>query len=211
MKIALLLYDGLTTLDIVGPYETLCRLPGVDLVFVAKTAGEVRVDTGRLGLVADHALADVANPDVVVVPGGGRGTLAAAADAEILDWLRAAHEGTRFTTSVCTGALVLGAAGLLEGLRATTHWAAREMLDGYGARYQEERIVREGRIMTAAGVSAGIDMGLLLAAELAGEDVAKATQLAIEYDPQPPFDCGSRAKASDEIVALALAALSEDQ
>lgn len=203
MQLAFLLYEGLTTLDIIGPYEVLCRLPGADVRFVAKKAGPLRVDTGALALVADHALADVPAPDVFVVPGGLAGTFAAAQDPEITGWIRKAHETTRFSTSVCTGALILGAAGLLEGRPATTHWAAAELLERYGARYQRERVVRSDRIVTAAGVSAGIDMALTLVAELAGPDHARATQLAIEYDPQPPFAAGSPEKAGEAIVELA--------
>lgn len=210
MQLALLLYEGLTTLDIIGPYETLCRLPDIDVCFVAKKAGEIRVDTGKLGLVADHALAGVTSPEILVVPGGGRGTIAASQDSEIVDWVRGVHERTRFTTSVCTGSLILGAAGILEGLEATTHWAAKSALEQYGAKYSEQRVVRAGKVMTAAGVSSGIDMGLTLAAEIAGEDAARAMQLAIEYDPQPPFDAGSPAKAGEAIAAMALAELAKD-
>ncbi len=203
MQLAFLLYEGLTTLDIIGPYEILCRLPGADVRFVAKQPGPLRVDTGALALVADHALADVPSPDVFVLPGGMAGTFAASQDPEIIGWIKKAHESTRFSTSVCTGALLLGAAGLLEGRTATTHWAAAELLERYGARYLRERVVRNDRIFTAAGVSAGIDMALALAAELAGPDQARAIQLAVEYDPQPPFAAGSPEKAGEAIVELA--------
>ena len=159
MQLAFLLYEGLTTLDIIGPYEVLCRLPDADVRFVAKKAGPIRVDTGALALVADHALCDVPTPDVFVVPGGGAGTFAAARDAEILDWLTQAHEQTRFSTSVCTGSLLLGAAGLLKGGPATTHWAAAELLAQYGATYTAERVVRCGRIFTAAGSRRGSTWG----------------------------------------------------
>ena len=207
MQLAFVLYEGLTTLDIIGPYEILRMLPDADVRFVAKRPGAIRVDSGALALVADHALADVPSPDVFVVPGGMAGTFAAARDPEILAWLRVAHERTRFSTSVCTGALLLGAAGLLEGGPATTHWAAADMLAQFGATYTPERIVRRDKIFTAAGVSAGIDMALALAAELAGPEQARAIQLAVEYDPQPPFAAGSPVKAGDEIVELARGAL----
>lgn len=207
MQIAFLLYEGLTALDVVGPYDVLSRLPGVDVRFVALAPGEYKTDTGTLGLTAAHALADVPSPDVFVVGGGLEGTLRAARDETILAWLRGAHETSQFSTSVCTGSLILGAAGLLSGLEATTHWAAKEMLTAHGATYVAERVVRRGKIFTAAGVSAGIDMALTLAAAIAGDDAARAIQLGIEYDPQPPFDSGSPANATPELMQLALAGL----
>jgi putative intracellular protease/amidase len=209
MQIAFLLYDQLTTLDIIGPYEVLCRLPEADVRFVAKAPGEIRVDTGALGLVADHALADVPSPDLFVIPGGTRGTFAAAGDDEILGWVRTAHAGSRYSTSVCTGSLILGAAGLLAGLPATTHWAAKDLLEQHGAEYRSERVVPAGKIVTAAGVSSGIDMALHLVGEIAGADVARGVQLAIEYDPQPPFDAGSPEKAGEKIVRAALTELAK--
>jgi putative intracellular protease/amidase len=207
VQIAFLLYEGLTALDLIGPYEVLCRAPGADVRFVAKQPGAIRVDTGAFSLGTDHGLADVPHPDVFVIPGGTAGTFAAAKDEKILAWVREAHAHSRFSTSVCTGSLILGAAGLLEGLGATTHWAAASMLEQYGARYTEQRVVREGRVVTAAGVSAGIDMGLYLLGELQDADHARVTQLAIEYDPQPPFDAGSPAKAGEALVQRALAEL----
>lgn len=203
MQIALLLYDRLTALDIMGPYEVLCRIPGVDLRFVAKRAGPIRVDTGALALVADHALADVPSPDVFVLPGGAAGTVAAMQDPEITGWVKGAHASSQWTTSVCTGALILGASGVLAGKRATTHWAADTMLEQLGATFSSERVVVDGKVMTAAGVSSGIDMALRLVAELCDDDHAKAIQLAIEYDPQPPFQAGSPEKAGDRILGLA--------
>ena len=150
-------------------------------------------------------MADVPRPDVFVIPGGTAGTFAAAKDEEILQWVRQAHAHSTYTTSVCTGSLILGAAGLLEGLEATTHWAAKSMLEQYGARYSEQRVVVAGKIVTAAGVSAGIDMALRLVGKIAGDELARVVQLAIEYDPQPPFDAGSPAKAGEEAVRNALA------
>ncbi|HYC00891.1 MAG TPA: DJ-1/PfpI family protein [Candidatus Limnocylindrales bacterium] len=194
MEICVVLYDHFTALDCIGPYEILSRLPGARLRFVAKKAGPVTADTGMLSIVAEAALKDVSRPDIFLVP-GGPGDEAAAHDAEIVDWLARAHETSKWSTSVCTGSVILGAAGILRGLDATTHWASVPRLESYGARYVHDRVVQRGKVVTAAGVSAGIDMGLTLAALEAGEDFAKMVQLGIEYDPQPPFDCGSPLKA----------------
>jgi putative intracellular protease/amidase len=201
MLITIPLYDRFTALDAVGPYEVLSRLPGAEVTFVAEEAGPVRTDTRALTLVAERALADVDACDVVVVP-GGPGTREMLEPQPLHDWLRAIDATTQWTTSVCTGALLLGAAGLLDGLEATTHWSAFDTLATLGARPTESRVVQQGKIVTAAGVSAGIDMALWLAAQIAGDEVAKAIQLGIEYDPQPPFDSGSVAKASPETKEL---------
>jgi transcriptional regulator GlxA family with amidase domain len=205
MRIAILIFDRLTALDAIGPYEVLSRLPGAELSFVATEPGPKRTDTGSLGVTADLALAEVAHPDVLLVPGGA-GSRPLMRDAEVLGWLRAAHETSTWTTSVCTGALVLGAAGILDGKRATTHWAFMDNLSELGATPVRERVVEDGKLITAAGVSAGIDMALVLAARIAGEAVAQAIQLGIEYDPQPPFDSGSLSKASSEVIELVRAA-----
>jgi putative intracellular protease/amidase len=202
MDVAIPIFDGITALDAIGPYEVLSRLPDTRVDFIAKEPGPKRTGNGMLTLIADRALSDVPHPEVVVVP-GGRGTRPLMRDQELLTWLRAAHESTQWTTSVCTGALLLGAAGLLDGLEATTHWRALGQLAELGAIPVSRRVVEQGKVITAAGVSSGIDMALTLAARLAGEDVARAIQLAIEYDPEPPFDSGSTDKASDEIVELA--------
>jgi transcriptional regulator GlxA family with amidase domain len=204
MQIAFLIYEGLTALDIVGPYEVLSQIPGADVRFVAKRPGSIKVDSGAFSIGTDHQLADVPRPGVFVVPGGVAGTFAAAKDPEILDWVREAHAHSRYSTSVCTGSLILGAAGLLKDTNATTHWAAKALLEQTGATYTEERVVVADKIITAAGVSAGIDMALYLMAELVGPDLAKVAQLSIEYDPDPPFDAGSPAKAGDAIVQRAL-------
>jgi transcriptional regulator GlxA family with amidase domain len=201
MQIAILIFDGLTALDAIGPYEVLSRLPGAELRFVAKQAGPKRTDTGALGVQADLALADLETPEIVVVP-GGPGSRPLMGDSEVLEWLRAAHGGSTWTTSVCTGALVLGAAGILEGKRATTHWAFLDRLPEFGAEPVTQRVVEDGKVITAAGVSAGIDMALTLASRLAGDQVAQTIQLGIEYDPDPPFDSGSPAKASEETIEL---------
>jgi transcriptional regulator GlxA family with amidase domain len=202
VRIAILIFDKLTALDAVGPYEVLSRLPGAELRFVAKERGLKRTDTGALGVSADLALYEFADPDVLLIP-GGEGNRPLLDDDEVLEWVRGAHETSTWTTSVCTGALVLGAAGILQGKRATTHWAFLDRLSGFGATPVSERVVEDGKVMTAAGVSAGIDMALTLAARISGEDVAKAIQLGIEYDPQPPFDAGSPANASPELLELA--------
>jgi putative intracellular protease/amidase len=199
MDIAILLYDRLTALDAIGPYEVLSRLPGASAKFVAVEPGPVSTDNGMLTLVAEGSLADANAPDIVLVP-GGPGEVAARAGGPALDWLRAVHETSIWTTSVCTGSLILAAAGLLRGKRATSHWLALEQLRELGAEPVSERVVFDGKIVTAAGVSAGIDMALTLAATIAGEEVAQAIQLGIEYDPQPPFDAGSPAKAPAAIV-----------
>jgi len=201
MKVAILVFEKLTALDAIGPYEVLSRLPGAEVQFVAKEAGLVRTDTGALGVSADRSIADTELPEILLVP-GGEGNRPLLTDEEVLDWVRAAHEGTTWTTSVCTGSLVLGAAGLLDGVRATSHWAFLDRLARYGAEATSERVVIDGKIVTAAGVSSGIDMALTLAAEIAGSEVAQAIQLGIEYDPEPPFDAGSPHKAPPAIVEL---------
>lgn len=199
MRIAILIFDRITALDAVGPYEVLSRLPGAELEFVAKEVGPKRTDTGRLGLLADRAIADVGEVDLLLVP-GGEGNRSLLADDEVLGWVRDVHATSQWTTSVCTGSLVLGAAGVLEGARATTHWAFLDALASFGAMPVSERVVIEGKVVTAAGVSAGIDMALALAREIAGPEVAQAIQLGIEYDPDPPFDAGSPGKAPEAIV-----------
>ncbi|MGH1503273.1 MAG: DJ-1/PfpI family protein [Acidimicrobiales bacterium] len=194
--VACVLYPRLTALDLIGPYEVLQRIPTLDPVFVGHQRGEIRTENGFLGLTVDATFDEVPTPDVIVVP-GGVGSRAMMTDDTILDWLRSAHATTTFTTSVCTGSLVLGAAGLLDGLTATTHWGTVSTLEKTGATYSTERVVEhlDERIITAAGVSSGIDMALRLVALLADDVAAQASQLMIEYDPQPPFDAGSVAKA----------------
>jgi transcriptional regulator GlxA family with amidase domain len=201
MDIAILLFDGITALDAVGPYEVLSRIPNANVRFVAPEPGPKRTDNGFLALNADHTLTEFPHPEIVLVPGGW-GHQAMMDHAAVLNWLRGAHQSSRWTSSVCTGSLVLGAAGLLRGLRATTHWTWMDDLGRLGATPVTERVVIDGKVITAAGVSAGIDMALRLAAIEAGEKFAQAIQLGIEYDPQPPFDCGSPAKAPPEAIEL---------
>ncbi|MGD3108387.1 DJ-1/PfpI family protein [Streptomyces sp. YGL11-2] len=200
MQIAILLYDRFTALDAIGPYETLGLLPGAEVVFVAERTGLHRSDKGSLGLVVDAALSDVTAPDVLVVP-GGPGQTALMEDGPLHDWIRAVDAGTTWTTSVCTGSLVLAAAGLLKGRRATSHWLALDQLPALGAEPTGERVVFDGKYVTAAGVSSGVDMGLALAGRIAGDFVAQTIQLGIEYDPQPPYDAGAPDKAPAEVVA----------
>ncbi|MFJ9114776.1 DJ-1/PfpI family protein [Streptomyces sp. NPDC102394] len=201
MQIAIVLFDGFTALDAVGPYETLGRLPDSETVFVAERTGPVRTDNALLAFTADRTLAEVPRPDVVVVP-GGPGQTGQMDNEALLDWIRAADATSAWTTSVCTGSLLLAAAGLLRGRRATSHWLALEELKRFGAEPTGERVVTDGKYVTAAGVSSGIDMGLALVGRIAGDFVAQAVQLGIEYDPQPPYDAGAPQKAPADVVEL---------
>ena len=205
MQVAIALFPRNTALDSIGPYEVLQRVPSIDVVFVGHTRGEVRTDNGMLGLTVDAAFDEVTEPDVLLVP-GGVGTRDLVDDEAMLDWVRGVHRRTLFTISVCTGSLVLAAAGLLDGLTATTHWAAQDLLGSLGAVYTPQRVVEHlpRRIITAAGVSSGIDMALRLVELLIDRQAAEACQLMIEYDPQPPFDSGDLAKASEATRLLAL-------
>jgi putative intracellular protease/amidase len=200
MQIAIPIYDGVTALDAIGPYEPLSRIPGVDMRVVGMTAGPVRCDTDVMSLVAEYPVDEVPRPDVIVVP-GGKGSRDADGDA-LLDWIRSVHETTKWTTSVCTGSLLLGKAGILDGLKATSHWIYLDMLRDYGAEPTLERVVEQGKVITAAGVSSGIDMALRLIQIEAGDELAQAIQLSVEYDPQPPVDAGSPEKAREQIVQL---------
>jgi len=205
MRVAIALFPRNTALDAIGPYEVLQRVPSIDVVFVGGRRGEVRTDNGMLGLMCDASFEEVTDPDVLLVP-GGVGTRALVRDEAMLDWVREVHRNTLFTTSVCTGSLVLAAAGLLDGLTATTHWSCQDMLGSLGAVFTPQRVVEHlpQRIITAAGVSSGIDMALRLVELLVDRQSAEASQLMIEYDPQPPFDSGSLAKASEATRLLAL-------
>ncbi|MFF1356077.1 DJ-1/PfpI family protein [Streptomyces sp. NPDC058297] len=204
MKIAIVLFDRFTALDAVGPYETLGRIPDADLTFVAERTGPVRSDTGRLAITADKALSELTDPDIVVVP-GGPGQTRQMENEVLLDWLRAADATSTWTTSVCTGSLLLAAAGLLDGRRATSHWLALDALKEFGAEPTGERVVVDGKYVTAAGVSSGIDMGLTLVGTIAGDEHAQTVQLFTEYDPQPPYDAGSPEKAPAHLVEKARA------
>lgn len=208
MKATILIFDGITALDAVGPYEVLRSVPGWRTEFVAKSAGEVRTEDGSLGLIADRPLAEATDPDIILVP-GGHGNRVLLRDEEVLSWLREVDARTTWTTSVCTGSLLLGAAGLLEGRRATGHWMSLDPLREFGAEPVVGRFVEDGKVITAAGVSAGIDMALYLVGREAGPKVAEAVQLGIEYDPDPPFDAGSPEKAPPAVVEAVRAARRE--
>jgi transcriptional regulator GlxA family with amidase domain len=208
MQIAILVFEKLTALDAIGPYEVLRSVPGWEVRFVGPTRGPVRTDSGALGLQADFALQEVTEPDIVLVP-GGEGNRPLMEDEAVLSWLRAVHSQSKWTTSVCTGSLVLAAAGLLEGKRATSHWLFLDQLSNLGADAVGGRYVVDGKLITAAGVSAGIDMALHLVSLELGPEVAQAVQLGIEYDPQPPFDAGSPQKAPQEIVDAVTAVAAE--
>lgn len=204
MQVAIVLYRGLTALDALGPYEVLRFLPDAEVRFVGHEVGPVVTDSGVLFLGVTHTFAETPEPDLVLVPGSAGATMQAMADEALTGWLRAVHEKTTLTTSVCSGSLVLGAAGLLKGRPATSHWMAMSALKTVGAQPQpDQRIVRDGKIVTAAGVSAGIDLALRVVADLAGDERAQMIQLAMEYDPQPPFDTGHTSKAPQHIRTLA--------
>jgi putative intracellular protease/amidase len=200
MQITIVLYDRFTVLDAVGPYQVLRRLPGAEVAFVAEQAGPVTDDAGSLRLLADATFTDVPEPDIVVVP-GGPGQSGQMDGGPLREWLLAADQHSTWTTSVCTGSLILAGAGLLTGRRATGHWLAMDELGRLGAKPVSERVVFDGKYVTGAGVSAGIDMALTLAGRIAGDEVAQAIQLGIEYDPQPPYNAGSPAKAPAQVVA----------
>ncbi len=210
MQIAIVLYPGFTALDFIGPYEVLRNLPDAEVRFVWHEPGPITADSGVLVVGATHSFDETPSPDLLLVP-GGMTTFEHARDEKLLAWVRQAHQGAAWTASVCSGSVILAAAGLLEGKRATSHWMALPTLKAFGVTtVGDERIVREGDIVTCAGVSSGIDLGLWLAGEIAGEGKAKAIQLAIEYDPQPPFDSGHLSKASAATKATAAAYLSRD-
>jgi len=199
MQIAIGLYPEFTALDAIGPYQVLSLLPGAEVVICAEQKGLLPDDNGLLVFDVSHTFDDVPSPDVLLVPGGIITRKVARDGGAIVDWIRKAHETTTYTTSVCTGSLLLGAAGLLEGKTATTHWLSYDALAEYGATPTEQRVVRDGKVVTAAGVSAGIDLALTLVGEMVGPEVAQALQLAIEYDPQPPYDAGAPSKAPADI------------
>ena len=207
MKIVFLFYEGMTALDAIGPHEVLCRLPKVTVLRVAQKAGPIHTSLGLI-LSADHSLSDVEEADILLVPGAGNAT-SLSHHPDILEWLRHIHAKTMWTTSVCTGSLILGAAGILSGLKATSHWAVMDRLKIWNAHPTHARIVEDGKVMTAAGVSAGIDMALMLTSKVAGEKVAQAIQLGIEYDPEPPFDVGSPEKADPAILQAVRARMME--
>lgn len=198
--VAIVLYDGFTALDAVGPYEVLVSLPDTQVHFIADQHGPVWTDTGQLGLVATATWDELPNPQIILIPGGS-GTMKATQNQALLNWLKGAHASSEWTTSVCTGAFVLGAIGILQGLEVTTHWGSRDYIQPYcGANYVAQRFIQQGKIITAAGVSAGIDMALFLAEQMSNTQTAQAIQLACEYDPQPPFSAGDWKEANVELI-----------
>ena len=199
MKIAALLFDKITILDLIGPIEALSWLPGAEIVWVGPRKGPVRAAPAGVSLQVEQSFDEMTSADVLVIP-GGPGVRPLLADEAALAWVRRMHATTQWTASVCTGSLLLGAAGLLDGLEATTHWNAAGALKGYGARYVEKRVVPQGKIVTSAGVSSGIDMALWLIGRIAGDEQARMVQLAIEYDPQPPYDSGAPSKVSADLL-----------
>lgn len=204
MQIAIVLYPGFTTLDAVGPYEVLHLMPDAEVRFVSDEPGPIVADSGVLVLGATHSFDETPNPDIVLVPGSTADTTTAMANKNLISWLQKVHQNTTLTLSVCSGALVLAAAGILDGHPATTHWIAQSALKQFGAKPRKnDRIVESGKIMTAAGVSSGIDLGLHIAMKLHGKEVAEKIQLLIEYDPMPPVDSGHPSKASKEVMAVA--------
>lgn len=207
MQAAFLLYEGFTPLDLIGPFQVLRATPGIEPVFVAEHPGRVASDGPPVALVAERSLDEVPSPGIVVVPGSLAGFQALLDNEKVLAWIRSTHSRARFVTSVCTGSLVLAAAGLLEGKPATTHWAARDLLPRFGAIPVTDRVVKTGKIIMSAGVSAGIDMALTLVADACGSQVAQAVQLTIEYAPEPPFNSGRKETAGADLVAAVSAGL----
>ena len=210
MQIAIVVYPGYTALDFIGPYEVLRNLPDAEVRFCWHEPGPVAADSGVLLVGATHSFAETPSPDIILVP-GGMTTFEHARDEKLLDWVRQAHQTAKWTASVCSGSVILAAAGLLKGKRATSHWMVVPMLKTFGVTpVSDERIVHEGDIVTCAGVSAGIDLAMWLAGQISGEGRARAVQLVIEYDPEPPFDSGHISKASTATKATATALLSKE-
>ena len=204
MKIAALIFDKITVLDIVGPTELLSWVPGAEIIWVGKETGPIRAAPTGLVLNVERTIDQVSSADVLIIP-GGPGVRLLLKDEKVLDWVRKIHATTKWTTSVCTGSLLLGAAGLLNGLEATTHWNSTPALESFGAKYREMRVIPQGKIVTSAGVSSGIDMALWLVGKIAGDDAAREAQLCIEYDPQPPYDAGAPTKVSPLVLEKARA------
>lgn len=211
MQVAIMLYPGFTALDFIGPYESLRWLPDVDVRFVWHEPGPIAADSHVLLVGATHSFDETPSPDIILIP-GGFATMEHARDEKVLDWVRRAHQTSTWTTSVCSGSVILAAAGVLDGKRATSHWAALPVLKTFGVQPvgDERVVVADDKTVTAAGVSAGIDLGLWLAGQIAGDAKARAIQLSIEYDPQPPYDSGHMSKASASTKALATAMMGKE-
>jgi putative intracellular protease/amidase len=208
MKIAALIFDKITVLDIVGPIEVLSWVPNSEIIWVGKEKGPIRAAPTGLALTIEKTIDEVTSADILIIP-GGPGVRLLLKDEAMLAWVRKIHATTKWTTTVCTGSLLLGAAGLLKGLDATTHWNSAPTLESFGAKYREQRVIPQGKIVTSAGVSSGIDMALWLVGKIAGDDAAKAAQLCIEYDPQPPYDAGAPSKAGPAVLELARATVKD--
>lgn len=208
VHVAILAFDGITALDLVGPYEALSRVPNLSITICGEKTGPIRTGAGSLGLVVDVAITELSSTDVLVVPGGGaEGVGAVVSNQSVLSWIREVSRTARWTTSVCTGSLLLGAAGLLDGRDATTHWAARDLLVRFGANYVDERVVESGQVLTSAGVTTGIELGLDLVERIAGRKLARAVELSLQYDPIPPNGTGSPDKADVETLRIAIEGL----
>lgn len=200
MQIAIVLYKGMTALDAIGPYEVFRFIPDVEIRFVSNKPQPIITDSGILVLGATHSFEETNNPDIILVPGSSSDTTTAMADKNLINWIKETHKTTQYTLSVCSGSLVLAAAGILKGHSATSHWIGQKALEKFGAVPQRnERIVKSGKIITSAGVSAGIDLALTLVKEMCGKERAETIQLLIEYDPMPPVDSGHPSKASTSV------------
>jgi len=210
MNIVIYLYNGLTVLDAVGPYEVLSRLPDANVKFVAREKGLIVSDTHFLKLIADYDISEIQSADILIIPGSVIGFIRESKDAAVLNWIQKIHQTTTWTTSVCSGSVILAAAGILNGKKATSHWGAIHMLKDFGVTPSSERYIQEGKTITAQGVSAGIDMALFLVGQIVGAEKAKAYQLFIEYDPNPPFDAGTITKADTDTINLAKTMLSKE-
>ncbi|MCF3942289.1 DJ-1/PfpI family protein [Oceanobacillus alkalisoli] len=210
MKIIIYLYNGITMLDAVGPYEVLRNMSGAELYFVAEKKGKITTDSGLIDIDVKYSINEIKDADILLIPGSTIAFLKEMEKENVLEWIRGVDETTKWTTSVCTGSILLASAGLLEGLKATSHWKAITLLRKYGIIPTRERIVEQGKYITAAGVSAGIDMSLYLANKLVGEDETKAIQLTIEYDPQPLYDSGDYSKTSEKIIKISEKKLTKD-
>jgi putative intracellular protease/amidase len=203
MKIVIYLYNGITMLDAIGPYEVLRNMEGAEVCFVAEQKGEIKADSGFIDINAKYSIDEVKEADILVIPGSTIGFINELKNKKVLQWVKEIDQTTKWTTSVCTGSTILAAAGLLNGLKATSHWKVINVLKEYGAEPTRERVVEQGKYITAAGVSAGMDMALYIANKIVGEEETKAIQLVIEYDPQPIFDSGNYQKADKDIIEMA--------
>lgn len=204
MRIIIYLYQGVTMLDAIGPYEVLRNLPDAEVTFVAERSGEIMADSGVVFVNVKQSIQEIKNADLLLIPGSTVGFLAEMKNKKVLEWIKEVDKQTKWTVSVCTGSLILASAGMLNRLKATSHWKSINLLQNYGAIPTRERIVEEGKYITAAGVSAGIDMALFLSNKIAGEEMTKAIQLIVEYDPKPMFDAGNYSTANEETKKIAV-------